>query len=71
MLEDMNIGQLQVIVNDLHSQIEGKRINARRNECKNDLISAHNEELVKLLMERDSLSMEQDSVLVDIEDLTK
>lgn len=23
MLEDMNIGQLQVIVNDLHSQIEG------------------------------------------------
>lgn len=24
MLEDMNIGQLQVIVNDLHSQIEGK-----------------------------------------------
>jgi len=50
----MNIGQLQVIVNDLHCQIE-----------------AHNEELVNLLMERDSLSMEQDSVLVDIEDLTK
>ncbi|CAF3215851.1 unnamed protein product [Rotaria sp. Silwood2] len=54
MLEDMNIGQLQVIVNDLHCQIE-----------------AHNEELVNLLMERDSLSMEQDSILVDIEDLTK
>ncbi|CAF3673965.1 unnamed protein product [Rotaria sordida] len=54
MLEDMNIGQLQVLVNDLHCQIE-----------------AHNEELVSLLMERDSLSMEQDSVLVDIEDLTK
>ncbi len=30
-----------------------------------------NEELVKLLMDRDSLSMEQDSILVDIEDLTK
>ncbi|CAF4565441.1 unnamed protein product, partial [Rotaria socialis] len=54
MLEDMNIGQLQVIVNDLHCQIEG-----------------HNEELVNLLMERDTLSMEQDSILVDIEDLTK
>jgi len=50
----MNIGQLQVIVNDLHCQIEGL-----------------NEELVKFLMERDSLSMEQDSILVDIEDLTK
>ncbi len=24
MLEDMNIGQLQVIVNDLHCQIEGR-----------------------------------------------
>ncbi|CAF0890043.1 unnamed protein product [Adineta ricciae] len=54
MLEDMNIGQLQVIVNDLHCQIE-----------------TYNEELVNLLMERDSLTMEQDSILVDIEDLTK
>lgn len=32
---------------------------------------AHNEELINLLMERDALSMEQDSILVDIEDLTK
>ncbi|CAF1308324.1 unnamed protein product [Rotaria sordida] len=40
MLEDMNICQLQVIVNDLHCQIEG-----------------HNEELVNLLMERDSLNL--------------
>lgn len=30
-----------------------------------------NDELVKLLMNRDSLSMEQDSILVDIEDMTK
>ena len=36
-----------------------------------DHIDRSNEELVNLLLERDSLSMEQDSVLVDIEDLTK
>ena len=32
---------------------------------------ASNEELVDCLIERDSLSMEQDSILVDIEDLTR
>ncbi|XP_023223373.1 myb-like protein P isoform X3 [Centruroides sculpturatus] len=53
-LTDMNVAQLQVIVNDLHSQIEGL-----------------NEELVRLLLERDDLHMEQDSMLVDIEDLTR
>ncbi|CAF1354864.1 unnamed protein product [Rotaria sordida] len=40
----------------------------------NDLycrIEMNNNELVNLLIERDSLSMEQDSILVDIEDLTK
>ncbi|KAG8231360.1 hypothetical protein J437_LFUL006929 [Ladona fulva] len=54
MLTEMNVAQLQVIVNDLHSQIE-----------------VLNEDLVKLLMERDDLHMEQDSMLVDIEDLTR
>nr|CAH7762623.1 unnamed protein product [Callosobruchus chinensis] len=53
-LTEMNIAQLQVIVNDLHSQIE-----------------TLNEVLVGHLMDRDDLHMEQDSMLVDIEDLTK
>ncbi|RZF38558.1 hypothetical protein LSTR_LSTR006153 [Laodelphax striatellus] len=54
MLTDMNLAQLQVIVNDLHTQIEYL-----------------NEGLVKFLMERDDLHMSQDSMLVDIEDLTR
>ncbi|CAF2823117.1 unnamed protein product [Rotaria sp. Silwood2] len=40
----------------------------------NDLycrIETNNDELVNLLIERDAFSMEQDSILVDIEDLTK
>lgn len=53
-LTDMNIAQLQVIVNDLHSHIE-----------------LLNEGLVKHLLERDELHMSQDSMLVDIEDMTK
>ncbi|XP_076311652.1 uncharacterized protein LOC143225684 isoform X2 [Tachypleus tridentatus] len=53
-LTDMNVAQLQVIVNDLHTQIENL-----------------NEELVQLLLERDDLNMQQDSMLVDIEDLTR
>uniref|UniRef100_A0A8C4X0B8 Schwannomin interacting protein 1 n=1 Tax=Eptatretus burgeri TaxID=7764 RepID=A0A8C4X0B8_EPTBU len=53
-LQDMSLGQLQVIVNDLHSQIEGL-----------------SEELVRLLLVRDELHMEQDAMLVDIEDLTR
>ncbi|KAL5004856.1 hypothetical protein ScPMuIL_018312 [Solemya velum] len=52
--QDMNLAQIQVLVNDLHSQIENL-----------------NEELVKLLMERDELHMEQDSKLVDVEDLRR
>lgn len=51
---DMNIGQLQVIVNDLCNQIE-----------------KINEELKKLLIDRDDLYMQQDSLLVDIEDITR
>lgn len=53
-LTEMNVAQLQVIVNDLHTQIE-----------------ILNESLVKFLMARDDLHMEQDSMLVDIEDLTR
>jgi hypothetical protein len=53
-LTEMNVAQLQVIVNDLHTQIE-----------------ILNEGLVKFLMDRDDLHMEQDSMLVDIEDLTR
>lgn len=53
-LSDMNVAQLQVIVNDLHTQIENL-----------------NEDLVQLLLTRDDLHMEQDSMLVDIEDLTR
>lgn len=53
-LTDMNVAQLQVIVNDLHTQIENL-----------------NEDLVQLLLTRDDLHMEQDSMLVDIEDLTR
>ncbi|KAJ8977714.1 hypothetical protein NQ317_007262 [Molorchus minor] len=53
-LTEMNVAQLQVIVNDLHTQIE-----------------TLNENLVKFLMNRDDLHMEQDSMLVDIEDLTR
>ncbi|KAK2177646.1 hypothetical protein NP493_587g00021 [Ridgeia piscesae] len=53
-LEQMNVARLQVILNDLHTQIENL-----------------NEELVQMLVERDDLHMEQDSKLVDIEDLTR
>lgn len=53
-LTDMNVAQLQVIVNELHTQIENL-----------------NESLVKMLMARDELHMGQDSMLVDIEDLTR
>lgn len=54
MLTEMNVAQLQIIVNELHTQIE--RLN---------------ENLVQYLMERDELHMSQDSMLVDIEDLTR
>lgn len=54
MLTDMNVAQLQIIVNEFHTQIESL-----------------NEQLVKYLMERDDLTMCQDSMLVEIEDVTR
>lgn len=54
MLTDMNIAQLQVLVNSLHTHIEEL-----------------NESLVHNLMERDDLHMSQDSMLADIEELTR
>ncbi|XP_045200477.2 uncharacterized protein LOC123554413 isoform X2 [Mercenaria mercenaria] len=53
-LQQMNLTSIQVLYNDLQTQIESL-----------------NEELVHLLMERDELHMAQDSMLVDIEDLTR
>ncbi|RWS24653.1 uncharacterized protein B4U80_01964, partial [Leptotrombidium deliense] len=52
-LFNLGVSQLQLIVNDFHTQIE-----------------TLNDMLVKLLLERDELHMEQDSILVDVEDLT-
>jgi len=53
LLLQMNFAQLQVVVNDLHAQIE-----------------VLNSELMQQLVDRDDLHMAQDSMLVDIEDLT-
>ncbi len=53
-LLDMNVGQLQVILNDMCNQIEDT-----------------NEELKLLLVDRDDYYMQQDSLLVDIEDIIK
>ncbi|CAO1308202.1 unnamed protein product [Diamesa serratosioi] len=54
MLTVMNVAQLQIIVNELHTYIE-----------------TLNEALVKYLMDRDDLHMKQDSMLIDIEDITR
>ncbi|GAB6023754.1 hypothetical protein CHUAL_008510 [Chamberlinius hualienensis] len=53
-LVEMNLAQLQVIVNDVHTHIESL-----------------NEELVKLLLEREELHVDQDSMLVRVEQLTR
>ena len=72
-LNRMSISKLQIIVNHVHSQIEGKVF--CRNDSQNLMnvspdFSELNEKLVKLLFERDELLMEQDSLLVDIDDET-
>ncbi|XP_046808716.1 schwannomin-interacting protein 1 homolog isoform X2 [Lucilia cuprina] len=54
LLTDMNIAQLQILVNNLHTRIEEL-----------------NESLVNYLMERDDLHDSQDTMLVDIEELTR
>lgn len=54
LLTDMNIAQLQILVNNLHTHIEEL-----------------NESLVNYLMERDDLHVSQDTMLVDIEELTR
>lgn len=54
LLTPMNVGQLQVILNYLLTQIE-----------------TLNENLVQFLITRDELAIEQDSLLTDIEDITK
>ncbi|KAM7351219.1 schwannomin interacting protein 1 isoform 2-T5 [Cochliomyia hominivorax] len=54
LLTDMNIAQLQILVNNLHTRIEEL-----------------NESLVNYLMERDDLHDGQDTMLVDIEELTR
>eukprot|EP00057_Strongylocentrotus_purpuratus_P025755 XP_011680229.1 PREDICTED: uncharacterized protein DDB_G0283697 isoform X4 [Strongylocentrotus purpuratus] len=53
-LSRMNVSKLQIILNDLHSQIE--RLN---------------EDLVQCLLARDSHKREQESRLIDIEDLNR
>ncbi|XP_063967044.1 dentin sialophosphoprotein-like [Lytechinus pictus] len=53
-LSRMSVSKLQIILNDLHSQVE--RLN---------------EELVQCLLARDSYKREQESRLIDIEDLNR
>ena len=72
----MNIGQLQVIANDLCNQIESKySINLISNFQYKYLFylfkKETNEKLKDMLIDRDDFYMQQDALLVDIEDITK
>jgi hypothetical protein len=75
LLTDLNVTQLQVVANDLHSLIESTSfVKISLYDTKAVTIFAFlglNEALVQLLMDRDDLHMEQDSHLVDIEDLNR
>lgn len=70
--KNYSIGQLKMIINDLLHRIQGMLkyfiyILFSRHSIFNFI--DNNRQLIELLIDRDSLSMEHDSLLVDFEDL--